>query len=325
MSTTKSGEFKGEIGNYLLQNQNNFDFKIDRTFSTLKMKTSLCKTRIFKSQGYAASQLLFVLFILPMLKLKTVNSFCAKKWYQWSPAQRDSFYHFKHNPYRWRSFFYKVISEISSRLNFEQVCPQERYFVIEDSVLPKRGKQIENVSFIYDHCLGRSVLGFCIVTLGLFTGKAFYPLDFSYRFGSKRHPKSAQEKIGNPISSSGQRSFEAKHYSKLDLALMMLKRALSQGLNARYVLFDSWYACPYMIRSVRQLNKKLHVICRLKQSKAHYTYHGKNYSLSQLHSKIRNAFRKDKRTGLLLNRVTVRIPGSDQPVTLVFAKGYCEP
>ncbi len=64
-----------------------------------------------------------------------------------------------------------------------------RYFVIDDTILNKLGKKIENVSYIFDHNLGRSVLGFSIVTLGLFTGTSFYPLDFAYRFGKKRDAK----------------------------------------------------------------------------------------------------------------------------------------
>jgi len=46
--------------------------------------------------------------------------------------------------------------------------------------------------------------------------------DFAYRFGKKRHPKSPEENIGNPRRISGQRSFEAKHCTKLELAFMMI-------------------------------------------------------------------------------------------------------
>ena len=38
----------------------------------------------------------------------------------------------------------------------------ERYFVIDDTILQKLGKKIENVSFLYDHNLGRSVLAFVL-------------------------------------------------------------------------------------------------------------------------------------------------------------------
>jgi hypothetical protein len=81
---------------------------------------------------------------------------------------------------------------------------------------------IENVSFIYDHNPGHTVLGYRIVTLGLFTAHGFYPLDFTYSFSSKRHPESCPENTGDPKKSSGKRSFEAKHYTKSDPALIML-------------------------------------------------------------------------------------------------------
>ena len=134
------------------------------------------------------------------------------------------------------------------------VSQEERYFVIDDTILQKLGRKIENVSFLYDHNLGRSVLGFCIVTLGLFTANGFYPIDFAYRFGKKRHPKSPEENIGDPRSISGQRSFEAKHCTKLELALMMIQRAINCGIVPGYVLFDSWYAWPVLINGIRKIN-----------------------------------------------------------------------
>jgi hypothetical protein len=165
--------------------------------------------------------------------------------------------------------------EIGNLIKFENIPLKERYFVIDDTILAKIGKKIENASFIFDHNLGRSILGFCIVTLGLFTGKGFYPIDFAYRFGKKRHPKSPGEKIGDPRSISGQRSYEAKHKNKIELALMMIETAFKRGIRAGYVLFDSWYGWPKFINAIRRINNHLHVICRLKDSNVLYEYKGK--------------------------------------------------
>jgi len=167
--TTKCQKFKGEIENYLRNGQNNFDIKIDRAFCSLKFKTWLCKSSIIKKDGYPASHILLILFVLPLLRLKTVNSFCNKKWHQWSIAGKDTFYRFKTRTYRWRSLLYKVMGEISNQLQFDQAADEDTYFIIDDTTIPKRGKLMENVSYIYDHSIGRSILGFCIVSLGLFT------------------------------------------------------------------------------------------------------------------------------------------------------------
>ena len=326
MSTTNCAKFKGEIENYLRNGDHNFESKINEAFSALKFKTILCRSNIIKNDGYHAAHLLFILIILPMLKVKTIHSFCKKHWQQWSRAQKDTLYRFKHNTsYRWRSFMYKANGHIFKSIELEKIPQNERYFVIDDTILAKLGRKIENVSFIYDHNLGRSVLGFCIVTLGLFTAHGFYPLDFAYCFSKKRHPKSPAENIGDPRKSSGKRSFEAKHYTKLELALMMIQTAVNAGIVPGYVLFDSWYAWPKLINSICKIKKGIQVICRLKDSNVQYVYNGQNYKLSALFQKVKRQLKKDQRTGLLLKRVTVKLPDSDQPVVIVFTKGYREP
>jgi len=65
MSTTKCKRFQGEIRNYLINGQNNFDMKIDRLFSSLKVKPWLSRTNIIKKDGYPAFHLMFILFLLP--------------------------------------------------------------------------------------------------------------------------------------------------------------------------------------------------------------------------------------------------------------------
>ena len=323
MITTKCQKFKGEIENYLRNGQNNFDLKIDRAFCSLKFKTWLCKSNSVKKDGYSAAHILLVVFVLPLLRLKTVNSFCNKKWHQWSVAGKDTFYRFKARTYRWRSMLYKVIGEISHQLQFDQTPKADTYFIVDDTPIPKRGKLMENVSYIYDHSKGRSILGFCIVSLGLFTGSGYYPLDFSYWVSKRRHQKSPIVDPGDSRSISGQMSHEALHYTKLELALRMIQRAVSQGLQAGYVLFDSWYAWPAFIMAIGKIQKGLHVICRLKDSKVLYEYKGKKYRLSALYQKVKKDLSKNKRTGLFLKKVRVTMSG--KPVIIVFVKGYNEP
>ena len=80
-----------------------------------------------------------------------------------------------------------------------------------------------------------------------------------------------------------------------------------------------------MINAIGDIDDGPQVICRLKNSKTKYGYKGKKYQLSTLQRKIKGQFQKSKRTGLLLKRVTVTMPGCDQPVVIIFAKGYHEP
>ena len=94
MTTTKCQKFKGEIENYLRNGQNNFDIKIDRAFGSLKFKTWLCKSNIVKRDGYPSAHILLILFVLPLLRLKTVNSFCNKKWHYPMISEKTTFSRF---------------------------------------------------------------------------------------------------------------------------------------------------------------------------------------------------------------------------------------
>ena len=105
----------------------------------------------------------------------------------------------------------------------------------------------------------------------------------------------------------------------------MIQRALDHGIRAGYVLFDSWYAWPVFINNIRNMSKDLHVICRLKDSKVLYEYQGKTYRLSDLYQKVKSRLRKDVQTALLLARVLVRLPESNEEAVIVFCKGYQEP
>jgi len=311
MFSTKCQKFKGEIENYLRNSQNQFECKIDRLFVSLKVKTLLQRTNIIKKDGYPASQLLFVLFILPLLKLDTIHCFCRKGWRQWSTSGKDAFYRFKQNAFRWRSFTYKFLKELFKK---HPGTDGKKFFVIDDTILAKRGRHMQNVSFVYDHSRGRSILGYCLVKLGLLSSNGYYPLDFSFWFSSTRHPKSPEPVIGDSRSISGQRSFEAANFSKLDLTLQMIKRAIVCGIGADYVLFDSWYAWPSLIKAICAVDGGPHVICRLKDSKTQYQYRGKRYRLSALYRLVREQLQKSRRTALLLKRVTATMPGSDQRV-----------
>ena len=321
MNTAKLKRFKGEIENYLNQNHNAFESRIDKLFKELCIKTCLYRSRIYKKDGFHTSHVLFVLVILPILKLKTVHSFCNKYWFQWSQSRKDTFYRFKQNPsFRWRSFLYKVNEQIFKKLK----SSAETFFILDDSVFQKCGRQLENVSFIQDHTIGKSVLGYNVLLLGLLRENGFYPLDFAYRFGKKRHPKSRGEVIGSVKSQSETRSYEARHHGKPDLAYQMIKRAIKEQ-RADYLLFDSWFANPVFFKKVLDLNVNLHIICRLKNTKTKYHHQGKQYTLGELYKKYRFQLKRDNKTGLMLKRVTVELPNIDQPLVIILSKGVQEP
>jgi hypothetical protein len=151
-------------------------------------------------------------------------------------------------------------------------------FILDDTTLAKTGRRIEHISIIHDHVAGKkgNKLGFKNLTLGLFDGKSFNPLDFSLhaekQLKKAGHRKEQYKKERHPLSSGAKRIRECK-VSKITNGLKMLKRAVKQGFHAHYVLVDSWFSSYEFIKTVRGLGKKpMHVICGIRKDKRNYTY-----------------------------------------------------
>jgi hypothetical protein len=178
MHTRNCQNFKGEIEFYLKNGQNVFDSKIDSVFQSLKFKTWLCRANIKKQEGYHAAHLLFILFMLPLLQLKTVNSFCRKQWQQWSRCRKDTYYRFKQNTsYRWRTFMNGINHEIFDRLDLHSLPQKDLCFVIDDTILQKKQAEKSKMSpMSMTIILADPYLGFVLLPWDFLQAMHFTPL-----------------------------------------------------------------------------------------------------------------------------------------------------
>ncbi len=55
----------------------------------------------------------------------------------------------------------------------------KRCLILDDSLLPKRGRRIEKVSRLWDHVTHRSLLGLRLLLMCYYDGKSTIPVDFS--------------------------------------------------------------------------------------------------------------------------------------------------
>lgn len=70
---------------------------------------------------------------------------------------------------------------------------------------------------------------------------------------------------------------------KGDVAVLMLKRAVKNGLIASYVLMDSWFVNDYMIKSVRAIkNGAMHLLGMCKLDRRHYLMDKEELNAHQL-------------------------------------------
>lgn len=118
-------------------------------------------------------------------------------------------------------------------------------------------------------------------------------------------------------SFSYERASEAD-MSKIDCAVKMFKRAVSQGFMVDYVLMDSWFTCEAFINAVLSVKKQtVHLIGMYKIAKTKFEYLGKMYTYSQ----IRNSLGKAKRCrklGFYYHEAVVVF--KDKPIKLFFSK-----
>jgi len=103
---------------------------------------------------------------------------------------------------------------------------QDGYLMIDDTVISKQfARKIENVAWVYDSVVGRSIFGINLVMIAWSNGKVTIPLAI----------KVYQKESGK---------------TKIDLAVELLDYAKKLGIKPKYVAFDSWYTAGKIFRKI---------------------------------------------------------------------------
>jgi hypothetical protein len=263
---------------------------------------SLCIQVSFQKQaGYSTSEIIALLLMLPLMLLKSVNSFYKSEFQKIAEMKKDTLYRLKNNEkLPWRALQLAVVKKFQRLVNPTQEMADNSAFIIDDTTHEKTGRTIEKVSFVHDHVAGKqgSKLGYKNLTLGLFDGKSFCPVDFSLHsekaLKKARHRKE-QYKKQRDAKSAGAKRIQECTVDKITNGLNMLKRAVKHGFQAKYVLVDSWFSSLEFIQTVRGLGKKnMHVVCGMRKDKRNYTYNGEQVNAKQLFVKLKKE-QKEKR------------------------------
>lgn len=321
MHNRKIVRFQGQIETALKNFLADLELRIKELFAVLHIQSHLTAAGIRKQEGFSPRHLLFVLTNLAFLHIKTVHDLLHRPLHSLFLAQKDAFYRFKKAEWSWGPFYRRFLAYLGKRLRWSETA-RDNCFILDTSALPKRGKRLENLSFVYDHSQGKTVKGYEILVLGLLTPCNFYPVNFGHHF-SQTAPAGAPE--AQPRKRRGdvaRRLQEARELTKPALALKMLKAALAQGIPALYLLVDAWFTSPKFCQGVKDLG--LHVIGRLKRDHTLYYWDGTSYTLDQLYQAHKHRLVKAAALGLSLIRVPVSC-GNGLKGAIVFTKGYKEP
>jgi hypothetical protein len=291
------------------------DNKIKGLFDLFNLKTLLHRVGIEKSQGFAAYDLLYLWILHPFFK-KTRTALWSHEYLKNKvQAHKDTFYRFVgRENFNWRNLTINLFFQIQRHL--KSVPYEDRLLVVDTTLIKKTGQSIEFLSRMFDHVSKSHITCFPTLFLGYFDGKSFFPVDFSISITKNR--LNDREKEVDKRSSGYRRRKEAKSKTT-DTLLSMLKRAYEKGVDASYVLFDSWFSHDILIKGIVDIG--YHVICRCKVGRVKYGYQDKKYTAKQLFSKIaRKRMKYNSELGFYTASLTVSLPHSGL-VKLVF----CQP
>lgn len=115
------------------------------------------------------------------------------------------------------------------------------YLIIDDTVVSKIfSKKIENLSWLYDSEIKKSILGLNLVLIAWSDGIITLPI--AIRVYQKENGK-----------------------TKIDLAIELLEYVKTLDIQADFITFDSWYAAEKLLRKVENLN--MYFVTQIKKNR----------------------------------------------------------
>lgn len=179
---------------------------------------------------------------------------------------------------------------------------EDRCFVVDDSVLEHSGaKRMELCTWLWDHNGSHSVKGYNCLQIGWTDGLSFFPLgaklvsstdetqddkdttenkenESTATKKKSRKSKKQKEKVTPACPNQKKKVFDHRLHgkqvrkeaqtSKPELVKAWLKQALRSGLDAKYVLMDSWFNYESLLKPIKEMG--LEVIGMLKLDQRHY-------------------------------------------------------
>lgn len=301
------------------------------------VKRAAARLEGLKEQGFAAQGVLLLLLIMPLLGLKNVHSFLHSELASLSSASKDVFYRLINNPLiDWRKLQYGFVKEFLAK-SVKPVATDHRpgkkkaaptCFIVDDTIAPKTGRRIEGAGMLFDHAIGRHVLGLKYLFLVFWDGSALVPLDFSVHrekgknakkpFGLKIKHWLGQFRKDRPEWTPGFKRNKELDTDKISATIKMLRRAAKNGISADYLLVDSWFVCDSLIKESILSMKIGHIMGQAKNDKRKYGYNGGEYTGEALKKMLILKWKRCKRFRMEYLQVNVDYKGT--PLRLFFTR-----
>lgn len=287
--------------------------ELKSTFKELQVLKHLRKAGITKSLGFSCGYLFQLIFCL---------IFENKNWFQTLESRKstdfpakDAVYRFlNQSTFAWRRFLLflstKTISKVTNFTNHER----PKVLVLDDSSYYRnRSKSVELLARCFDHVSQkmRFYKGFRMLTLGWSDGATFIPVDFSLLSSKTSQINGISSKI-DKRTTGYKRRIEALQSAPEQIP-DMIERALIAGIEASYVLMDTWFTHQPLIKNIKE--QGLDVIGMVKNLKQRYLIDDELVSLKELY-RLAAPIRGKK--GILRSIYTTQANGV--PVKVIFVR-----
>lgn len=324
---TKFYEFKG----YFKENSNAIG-TIRDILNVFNYKSVTGNIFNHKTKGHSPVNLFQVMIMFPFLSLNNVHGFIHSAYSQMINACKDSFYDLLSSSLiNWRLLLYNVVKRFNKlTLNSSEDNGGNKAikcFIADDSDIEKRGRKFEGISRIFNHVIGRHILGFKLLVLGLWDGKSFVPVDFSYHnekgkkknYGLSTKQRNERFKKVRERTSWGYKRKKELRAKKTTNLIKMLRRAVKHGLSADYVLTDAWFCTQDFIENVRDIkNGMIHIISMCRMDKRNYEVEGNVMNASAILQSNKAYKRRSRSNKVYYIEVSATYKGI--PVKLFFTR-----
>lgn len=296
--------------------------------SFFKFKSVYSPLNVLKTKGYSISSLLGVLIILPFINKDSLNAMLISGLKDLSPSAKDSYYRLKNmETIPWEKLLGRFVKRflLLVKKNTKSKHNQTRYLILDDTLLAKQGKVMEGVSWLWDHVTHRTQLGYRLLQLGLYDGKSFLPLDFTFHrekgkniekpYGLTKLQFKDQYKKHRIENTPGGLRADRLDKSKVEMGIKMISRACKK-IEVAYLLMDSWFTCQAMLQCAK--DARVNLIGMVKMGKAKYTYKGEELSSGEL---LQRFCKKAKRCRKLRsNYIQIQVVYKGFAVMLFFSR-----
>ncbi|WP_059106227.1 IS4 family transposase [Shouchella shacheensis] len=251
------------------------------TFKELNMFKHLRNAGIRKSFGFSCAYIFQLIFCLILENKNWFRMLESKKATE-VPA-KDTVYRFlNQSTFNWRRFLLLLVAHTIGKVSKLTRHDRPKVFILDDSSYDRnRSKHVELLARCFDHASQkmRFYKGFRMLTLGWSDGATFLPVDFSLLSSKKSQINGISENV-DKRSSGYKRRKEALQTAPEQIP-GMIARAMKAGIDASYVLMDSWFTQQPLIKDLTE--QGLSVIGMVKKLKQRYLVDGKRVSLDQLY------------------------------------------